>query len=108
MFNEQVINRSCAFSEPAVAQLVRRVADDDIEFHVEDFLRLVGVNKGVGVALQFVAPLVIPLIGPAVHATAILPGMFHALKMDVTFRAVERFAGGILPVGGFRAIHRAA
>ena len=37
---------------PPIAQLIRRVADDDVKFHVEDFLWLVGMNEGVGVALQ--------------------------------------------------------
>lgn len=88
--------------------MVRRISDDDIEFHVENTLRLVGVDKGIGVAFQFGAAFVILLVGPAVPAATILPRVFHALETDVAFEAVEDFADRILSVGGLGAIHRPA
>ena len=88
--------------------MIRRIADNDIEFHVEYLLRFFGMDKFIGVSFQFLAPVVILLACAAKHAMTIFPSMFYALETDIALGFVESFADGILPVGRFGAIHRTA
>src|SRR5260370_6147263 len=104
LFNEQVVDRASALSKTSIAQLVRGIANYDVELHIEDLLRLVGVNKSVGVTFEFAAPFVVLLAGSAVRTTAILPCMLHSPESDVAFRVIEGFAHGILPVSGLGTV----
>ena len=94
-----MVNRSRAFSEPSIAQLIRRIADNDIEFHVEAVLWFVGMNEGVGVAFQLGPSLIALLAGSTVDATPISPGVLHAPEPNISVGVVEGLADGILPVG---------
>src|ERR1022692_233480 len=100
-----MVNRPRALSETPIAQLIRWIADDDIEFHVEDFLWLVGMNEGVGVTLQLGPSLIALLIRSAVRATPALPGVLHPPEADISFGIIEGLADGILSVGRLGAVY---
>src|ERR1035441_5861265 len=93
-----MVNRSRAFSVPPIAHLVRRIADDDIEFHVEGFLWPVGMNEGVGVAFQLGPALIALLIRSAVNAMPVLPSVLYPPEADIPFGIVKGIADRILSV----------
>jgi len=76
LLNEHLVDRRSTGSVSAVAELVGRVADDDVELHAvseqlgDASFDVVGVNEGVGVSLKFVATGVVVLGRPAVDAFA--------------------------------------
>ena len=68
-----VVNWFCAGGIPPIFQLIWRIADDDIEVHVENLLRLECVDEFVGVAFQGGVS-VIALFGHStVFASPVLP-----------------------------------
>src|SRR5437879_5377484 len=99
-----MVDRSRAFSEPPIAQLIWWIADDDIEFHIEPFFGLISMNEGVGVAFHLGPSLITLLVCSAGHATPLLPGVLHPHEVDISFGIVEGLADGILPVGRFGAV----
>ena len=86
--------------------LIWRIADNDVESHIEDVLWFVCVKELVSMGFQIGATLVCFLTGSAVPATAISPGVFHSSETDVTFEVVKGFADRILPVRRLRIVHR--
>src|SRR5271165_6702363 len=100
-----MVNRSRTFSEPPIAQLIGRIADDDIEFHVKNLLWRICVNEGIGMAFQFAAPVVVLLVGSAIPATTIFPGVLNALEADIALRVVKYLTDGILSICYLAAVH---
>src|SRR6202051_2076551 len=103
-----MVNRSRAFSEPPIAQLIRRIADNDIEFHVENVLRLVGVDELIGVGFQFATPVKLFLAYSAKSTSSMFPSMLNSIKADIALPVGECGADGVFPVGGLGAVHRPA
>ena len=85
--------------------MIRRIADNDIEFHVEDLLQRFGVYELIGVALQFLAAVILIFAGATKHATTVLPSVLNTPEMDIALRVVEGLADGILPVGRLGAVN---
>ena len=98
----------------AVAELVRRVANDYVEVHVaaeklRDLLFcVVGVDEGVGVRLLRVASVERVLARSAVRAAPAFPRVLGPLEPDVAAAVVERIGDGVLAVGVLRAVHAPA
>ena len=90
---------------PAIVQLIWWIADNDIEFHVKDTLRLVSMNESIGMAFQFFPPFIGLFAGSAVHATPVGPGVLHAPEPNISFGVVEGLADGILSVGRLGAVN---
>ena len=116
------------------AELVRRVADDDVELHVvseqlgDASLDVVGVDEGVGVGLEALAAVEGLLAGAAVLALAVGelldlvavliggvdplgaadPGVLDRSNQMLPSSVVERLGDGVLAVGPLRAVDAAA
>ena len=103
-----MVDRRRTSPEAPIAQLIGGISNDHVEFHVEGLLRLVCVNKFVGMALQFAAPLVVLLIGPAKTTAPVLPEVFHPFETDVAAGIVEGFTDGVFPVGALGAVEGTA
>ena len=117
-------------AEAAVAQLVRRVADHDVEVHggsknfVDTLLDVVGVDEGVGVGFEVVASPVVVLSRAAVGAFAprvdedlvpgewvystlagaTCPGVFGSFEPDVPVRGVKDGADRVLAISSLGAV----
>ena len=104
-----MIDRDSACLCTAIAQLIRRVAYNDIEFHIGEYgFGILGVDKFVGVALQCVVAVVYLPARPALAASAVLPGVFRRPEADISIRIVKGRANRIGPVRLFAAIDRTA
>lgn len=83
--------------------MVGRVADDDVELHVEDLFGVDAVDEGVGVGLSAVLEDI--LGGSATRTLAIFPFMLGGREENVALGGVEG-GDGILAVGGLGAVDR--
>ena len=84
--------------------MLGRVADDDIEFHLEYLLWLFRVDEAVGVAFQLFATLVIFLTGTAEYTMGVFPSVRNALKKYIAGFVLKAAAYRIFPIGGLGAI----
>ena len=66
------------------------------------------MDKFVGVALQCVVAVVYLPAGPAIAASAVLPGVFRGPEADISIRIVKGRANRLRPVRLFAAIDRTA
>ena len=104
-----MIDRDSACLCTAIAQLIRRVAYNDIEFHIGEYgFGILGVDKFVGVAFKRVVSVVYLPARPAIAASAVLPGVFRRPEADISIRIVKGRANRIGPVRLFAAIDRTA
>jgi hypothetical protein len=62
------------------------------------------VDKGIGVAFQLFAAVIALFIGSAEFATAILPAVFDACVVDVSFLVFELCAYGVFTICMFAAV----
>ena len=98
---------------PAIAQLVRWVANDHVELHVlskqlgHASCDVVGVDEGIGVAFQIRAPVERGLTCAAERAFAVVPAVLAALKPDMSRFGAKCLGNRMLPIGVFAAIHAA-
>lgn len=134
LFDEQLVDRSGACSVSAVAQLVRRVPDDDVELHVvseqlaDANSDVVCVNKRVGVSFEIVASRVVVFASSAICTSAVgvngdllagqgvgtelalasAPGVFGALEPDLAVLGREGLGNRVRTVGELRAVDASA
>src|SRR3989339_809274 len=105
-----MVKRFClrAIIVASCRQLIRRIADNHIKFHVKYLLFVIGMNKLIGVSFEFFATLIVCLVGPAMNATPIFPCVLNPTESYIPLWFIEGLAGGILSIGSFGAIHRTA
>ena len=78
----------------AITQLIRRIADNHIKFHIVRFqylLRPIAVNKGVGVVFQFIIIAVVHFLAcTAILTFSALPSMMDAPIADIALRVFAK------------------
>lgn len=106
MLAEQIflIDRSGAFAETTVTELIWRVTDDNVKLHVENPLWMISMNEFVGVAFQLTAAVVLISLSAAVDASITSPHMLDGLVMDMPVRSVEHVIDRIFAVRFFGTI----
>ncbi len=110
LLDEQVIDRCRARAITAIAQLIRRISDNNVKLHiVSKYLGkpsrdVVGVDEGIGVVFQPLRPIKNRLPCSTVTAFSILPVMFRALKPNITGIVGEPLGDGMCALGVSGAI----
>ena len=88
---------TCPTTSP-IAQLIRRVADNDIESHLENLLGVGGVDELVSVAFERRVAVVSVQVGAAPLTALALPLVDHALENDVAVGRVKTLAHRVFAV----------
>ena len=91
-----------------VAQLIRRVADNDIKLHGEDLFKGFCVNELIRVGFQFRAPCVILLVRATKPTASVSPCVLNAREANIAVWVFEILANGVSAVGCLGAVHRTA
>ena len=89
---------------PTIAQLIRRIADYYIKFHLEYLLRFDRMYPLISMGFQFVPSLVFDLGCTAEQTFAVLPAMRYPLISNITAGVLKK-RDGILAVGILGTIH---
>ena len=97
-------NSTCGIT--TIIQLIRWIAYNDVELHLEILLWLCGVDELVGVAFKLVASVVLLLGRAAELALAVHPSVLDWLEPDVAVDCVE-VSHGVVSVRGLRAVDAA-
>ena len=104
LFDELLINWSRTLAEPTVAELIRRVTDNNVELHVKDPLGMIGMNEFVSVTFQPATTVILVSFSTAVHAFVACPHVFNGLIMNVSIWRIERVINGVFAVRLLRAV----
>ena len=84
MVDKLMIYRRCACSISPITQLIGRISDDHIEFHIEYLLRLVCMDKLIGMSFQEITSVINFLIGSTKNTIAHFPRNVERIKADIS------------------------
>lgn len=102
-----MINRHSTIRAPSttIIKLIWWVSYDYVEFHIEDFLGVVGMNKLIGILLGSFAAVIDRLAGTTVLAFALFPSVAQRLVADIAI-GIEKTANTMRAIGAATAIDR--